>query len=470
MNNNTNRSHVPLWLFPEAQPIALRVVALLLFVLAVGLTAVRIQRTLHVPPAVPEFNQGLTDFHNAVYFPALGVRQGFNPYSQEYIAHYPTGYLAPYSPAMFWLHYPFSLLPIELANVAYFVFSCTLVVALAASALAICRVPLTIVNVLGLATLILLSRPGHVNLLLGQISLMLVLGAIWAIELAPRRPVLAGLALALTTIKPTFAVPVFWLLFCRRDFRAVFAGTLIGGTAAVCGLSPIVANHGWQSVLESVKECQAKIDADPMVATQTTWTRIDSVSLIGKIVGHEPDRVAVAAIAAACLLAAGWAVWRISRSRLAEGGDSLSALIISAATLACIYHGSYDALLLVGPWVAVSVGRLREQLPSRLRPVIWLLLTVPAINYFSTRMIITRFGIEEPFLRPLTMINSACIAMVLILSIGVALRSSAAVRKRRESTSAPPTGAPSLLAGDSSESRLPGSSPAHFDAVAASDE
>lgn len=465
-----NRRHVPSWLLPSAQPIALRVVVSLVFIGAVGMTALRIQRTLHVPPAIPEFNQGLTDFHNAVYFPALGVREGFNPYSREYVEHYSTGFLAPYSPAMFWLNYPFSLLPIELANVAYFVFSCLLVVTLAASALAVCRVPLSIVNVLGLATLILISRPGHVNLLLGQIALLLVLGTLWAIELAPRRPILAGFALALTTFKPTFAIPIYWLLFCRRDFRAVFAGIVIGGTAAAAALAPIVANHGWQPVFESLKECQARIDADPMVATQTTWTRIDAAVLVGKLIGREPGQLAVAAIAAVCLLVAGAVVWKISRTPLAHGADSLSALIISTATLACIYHSSYDGLLLVAPWVAVAVGRLGQQLPPRIRPVIWLLLTVPAANYVSTRVFIMNVGIEEPFLRLLTMVNSVCIAAVLILSIGVAVRSSVALRlKPRQATAASPS-APALFPIGPSEPRLPSRSPAHCEVLAANDE
>jgi Glycosyltransferase family 87 len=427
MTNDTS-SHVPRWLFPAAQPIALRIAVALLFIVAVGVTAVRIQRTLHVPPAIPEFNQGLTDFHNSVYFPALGLREGYNPYSREYLAHYPTFQLPPYSPAMFWLNYPYSLLPLRVANVIFFTLSCGLVVALAASALVVCRAPLTIVNVLGFASLILLSRPGHVNMLLGQITLMLVLGAVWALELARRRPLVGGLALALTTLKPTFAIPLVWLLFCRRDFRAALAGVLIGTTAALAGLAPIVAHHGWQSVVDSLKEAQSKLDADPMVATKTTWTRIDTAALIGKLVGSEPDHFAVAAIAAVCLLAAGAAVWRVSKTPLAEGADSLSALIICTATLACVYHGVYDALLLVAPWVAVSVGRLREQLPPMLRPVVWLLLTVPAINYFSTRVFIMNVTLEQPLLKPLTMVNSACIAAIFLLSVSVAVRRSFALR------------------------------------------
>jgi hypothetical protein len=441
MVNELRSNDVPRWLSASGQPLALRVVVAITFALTVGLTAVRIHSVLHVPPAVPEFNQGLTDFHNSVYFPALGFREGFNPYSREYVEHYPTYRLPPYSPFMFWLNYPYSLLPLEWANVVYFALSCVLLVALAASALAVCRVPLTIVNVFGLATLILVSRPGHINILLGQITLLLVMGAVWALELARRRPILGGVALALTTLKPTFAVPLVWLLFCRRDFRTAIAGVVIGGAAALAGLAPIIANHGLASVVESLKESQAKLDSDPMVAAQTTWTRIDSVALVGKLTGIEPDHFVVAAIAASWLLAAGAAVWLISRTPLADGADSLSGLIICTATLACVYHGAYDGLLLVLPWVAVSIGQFREHLPPAMRAVVWALLTAPAVNYFSTRVVITKFELEGPLLKSLTLINSACIAAACLIAMGVAVRSSFVLRTKLRESLATPTNA-----------------------------
>jgi hypothetical protein len=415
------QNHVPAWLQPTAQPLALRLAVLVLFAVAVAVSAARIQRTLHVPPAVPEFNQGLTDFHTSVYFPALGLQHGFNPYSREYVERFPTHQLPPYSPALFWMSYPFSLLSLDAANVVYFVMSCALIVALAASAFYFCRLPLSLVNVFGLATLVLLCRPGHVAILLGQITLFPVLGAVWALELSRRRPILAGLALAFTTLKPTFAIPVIWLLWCRRDFRAVIAGALIGGAAALGGLIPLVANHGLASVAHSLFDTQSHLEHDKMVATETTWTRIDAVALVGKLFGAEPDRLMQLAILAACLLAAGFALWRTSKTRLAEGADSLSALIICATTLACVYHASYDALLLVVPWVAVMAGRLRQQLPPPLQALLWLLLTVPAVNYVSTRVVISKLEITEPLLTPLTIVNSACILAVMLLSLGVAL-------------------------------------------------
>lgn len=252
-SNRLSNQHVPRWLMPAAQPFTVRLVVAILFGVAISLSAWRVQSVLHVPPASPEEHQGLTDFHNSVYFPAIGFREGFNPYSREYVEHYPTYRLPPYSPAMFWLLYPFSLLPVPAADVAYFAFSCGLVVAFAASALAVCRVPLTLANVLGLSTLILFSRPGHINVLLGQVTLIVVLGAIWALDLAKHRPALGGIALAVTTLKPTFGVPIMCLMLCRGNFRTVAVGAVIGWLAAAVGLIPIVMNHGFLSVVESIR-------------------------------------------------------------------------------------------------------------------------------------------------------------------------------------------------------------------------
>jgi hypothetical protein len=323
---------------------------------------------------------------------------------------------------MFWLHYPVSLMPVHVANMVYYGASFGLVILLALSALAICRLPLSLCNVLGLATLILASRPGHINLLLGQVTLPMVLGAVWALQLARRWPAVAGIALAVTTLKPTFGVPLLWLMFCRRDYRAVAVGVVVAGVAATVGLVPLVADHGWASVLESLRQSNSLHESDPVVTPMTTWTRVDAISLVGKALDHEPSAAASLAVTAGCLLLAGWAVWRTSGTPLAEGADSLSALVIAAATLACIYHSTYDALLFVVPWIGVMFAELRQQLPGRLHWLFWILLTLPAINYFSARVVTRLLSIDGALFTVLTMLNSICVVAILVLAIGVALR------------------------------------------------
>jgi hypothetical protein len=422
MTNDQRQRTILRLLQPKAQPAWVRIAVGVAFVVVVALSVVRVSRSLHDPAVSAEAPTGLIDFHHVVYFPAVAFRDGVNPYSADYAQKYPVNrQYPPYSPGMFVLHYPFALMTLSMGNVVYYSISLALVVALAASALAVCRVPVGLTNVLGLSTLVLVSRPGHINLLLGQFTLPIVLGAIWALQLARTRPWLAGLALAVTTLKPTFGVPMVWLMFCRRDFRTTFAGVAFGGVLAVAGLAPLIANHGLEPVINSLRESESLHVADPVVDPETTWTRIDAQSLVGKLLTDKPPAWAELAVTATSLLAAGAAVWFTSRDRGAEGGDGLSALIICTATLACIYHSTYDALLLVVPWVAAAVGRLRGQLPARLRPAVWILLTIPAVNYLSARSVTEALGITGPLWTAITALNSICVTAVLLMAISFAV-------------------------------------------------
>jgi hypothetical protein len=197
-------STTPSLLRRENQPAWLCILVLLAFAVVALLSVWRALAALH-DPAIENENQGLIDFHNVVYFPAVAFREGVNPYSAEYAARYPVNRQYPlYSPAIFWLHYPLSLLPLGAGNVIYYFASFAMVILLAVSVLHVCRLPQSVCNVFGLTTLILVSRPGHINLLLGQVTLPMALGTLWALHFARRRPGLAGLALAITTLKPTF--------------------------------------------------------------------------------------------------------------------------------------------------------------------------------------------------------------------------------------------------------------------------
>jgi hypothetical protein len=319
------------------------------------------------------------------------------------------------------LHLPFAYLPLALGNVLYFALTVGLTVALAATAVAVCRLPLSLVNVLGLSTLLLISRPGHINLLLGQFTLPVVLGSIWALELARRKPAIAGLALAVATLKPTFGVPLVWLMCCRRDFRAVFIGLVIGGALAAAGIAPLIAKYGLPSVLQSIRESESLHVADPVVEPATTWTRIDAQSLVGKLLPNFNSGGVELIVTATCLLAAGLAVWRLSRNAADTGADSLSTLVIATATLACIYHSTYDALLLVTPWVGIALGRLREQVPAAARTVMFVLLSVPAVNYLAARSVTDALGVTGPWWTTITALNSACVVALLAVAISLAL-------------------------------------------------
>src|SRR3972149_6255753 len=137
----------------DRPPLAVRLVGYGAVALGTALSGVGGGRTCRDPQAPPSHAEGLVDFHNAVYYPALAYRQGINPYSVAYAEQFPVNRQYPlYSPATLLLHYPFSLLPLAVGNVVYFAYTFALVFALAASVLAVCRVRLTPVHLLGPAT------------------------------------------------------------------------------------------------------------------------------------------------------------------------------------------------------------------------------------------------------------------------------------------------------------------------------
>ena len=109
------KRHEPIW-------VAGMVALMLLFV---STTAYRIHSEYAPPPTDNEFNwenRGHSDFHNGSYFPALCYMQGDCPYSSDDASNYlmPRA-AATYSPIVFVLHVPFAILPLELADVAFFV-------------------------------------------------------------------------------------------------------------------------------------------------------------------------------------------------------------------------------------------------------------------------------------------------------------------------------------------------------------
>jgi hypothetical protein len=395
------------------------------FVAVSGASIGRVVVNLHVPPG-DATQPGLIDFHNAVYFPARAYWEGMNPYSRSYAEQYPVNRPYPlYSPASLLLYYPLAALPLPVANVVFYALTIGLTVVLAVSVLVVCRVPLSLVNVLGLTTLVLASRAGYANLLLGQLTLPMALAIVWALELSRRRPIVSGLALALAALKPTFGVPLAWLMFCRRDFRAVAAGVSISMIAAIAGAAPLIARDGLATFVQSVRESHALHMADPVVSATTSVTRLDAVSVLGRLGGIVPSGAIQISVAAACLLAAGWAVGRLQNTERADGADCLAAMIIALATLATIYHTNYDALLLVLPWVGLTCGRLRRQVPDWARLVLWVLLALPAVNYLSTYLVTKRLGIEGVTWAAVASINGIAVFAALVLSIALAVRSPA---------------------------------------------
>ncbi len=124
----------------------------LLFALVVWATAIRTSRVYHEPQPGPPVAFGMCDFHNAVYLPGLAFRRGDNPYSAAYARAYPVNReLPPYSPLLLLPAALLSLLPLQQADITWFVLNLLLVLVLAVVIIRRLGRPVSLASVFSLA-------------------------------------------------------------------------------------------------------------------------------------------------------------------------------------------------------------------------------------------------------------------------------------------------------------------------------
>ncbi len=203
----------------------------LIFVLLIALTVYRTVRRYQPPGKFDTANQGYCDFHNGIYYPALAWREGVNPYGQYYADNYPVDRQIPaFSPIVLALHAPLTWLPLRAAEVVYFLLSTGLLFS-SARLLAISIQPRSVSTswstTLWIASLLALSRPGHVTLFNGYFTWELAWGTLMAVHYGKTRPTWAAVGLMLAAGKPTYALPLGFLLLCRGHFRTVVLGTAL---------------------------------------------------------------------------------------------------------------------------------------------------------------------------------------------------------------------------------------------------
>lgn len=392
-------------------------------VIAIGLNAYRVVSNYHTPSKEDYSRHGLIDFHHGVYFPGRGFREGINPYGPEYVDHYPLRRpMALYSPATPLFAAPLSLLPLRLSNVVYFCLNVVLIVGLSWFALRAAQAPSGVGPVAALATLLLVSRPGHINQMLGQIALPLVLGAWAALHWGASRPGRAAFGLLATSIKPTFGIPLIWLTWSRGNRWAAVAGAALAMLAASVAVAIGVARSGWSQWSADLQFAASYVETSRETIPTESWTRIDGMVALSRVVGANPNSAATAALAATLLLGGGWFCRRLARSDKlrhdrADGLDSRPAVLACLVTLVCVYHNSYDALLLVAPAVAIAVGRAGEAYCPWQRRSLLILIAVLFANYATTRTVLERLSLSESAEMATTTLNSGALWLALIIAL-----------------------------------------------------
>jgi len=371
------------WVVPTLLVVAFMVVAA-----ALALRAAALRDPVGHPDAV---YWAFQDFRDAVYYPVVAWRAGDNPYDvSAYRSRYPVGDLFPlFTPTTLILHSPIGALPYRVAEGVYFALNVGLTLVLAALSLAIAGRRPRLSTTFGIGVLILLSRPGHWNLMLGQPTLIIVLGVVLALGCGRTRPFTAGLGLALAFVKPNFGMPLALLLVAMDDVGAALVGVAVTGViglavsaqlaAAAGGIGPFVA---------TLRDNATRFDAGHGVDPVTSPFRVDLPALLARCLDAAPGPAVDLVIALVVLALAAVAVRRAIRAddRVLALGVAVLAMLVST------YHLSYDLLLLVPVVVALVVdgGGPSWRAWPRLRTAALAACAALACNYLSTERVLSR--------------------------------------------------------------------------------
>jgi len=349
----------------------------------------------------------MTDFYSAAYNPVHAVLEGQTPYDRD--STFP-----PYAPLQLVVHLPFALLSPQAAATTYFLFTIGLTLALAVLALRLARVEIKPERVLALTAAVLLSRPGHWTLLLGQVSILLSVLTYLTFFYERSKPAVAKWALCGLLLKPTYGVPVALLLWAwgRKKLSALGLGLamllnlplVILFAAREGGIGPLLnaalgGYRGWQEIS----------DVNPA----TSNTRTDAVSLISRIVGAPLSTVQQILLSLAILTLAALVLNLLSK-RSDDTARNLAVSIICLTTSLVGFHRGYDLVLLTAPFVMVLRPGSRPQVPSWIRAGIVLLFSVLALNWIATESVLARWQLNRPVWLGVTSLSGLCLLILFL--------------------------------------------------------
>ena len=411
---------LPSWIEKRHHSASITAMVLLLAVL-LGMTAFRIYSDYSQPATTFNWtNRGFSDFHNGTFFPTKAFIDGKSPYSiavaKEYTMCRPT---PPYSPVVFMLHIPFALLSLEVSRIAFFVFNFALMAVLSYCSLKMSFQKFRWFDFLAITNVLLASRPGHLTMFTGYFTAEIVIGCILAVHFARTRPAISGLGLVLASIKPNFVIPLILLLAFRKNFKALIFGIAFCTVAGTVGLGWLSYHKDLTQVIADVREGQESLHVDPTEMPVNTWTRVDLIGMYAKIIDWVPgDSIYLAAMLVFTSII-GIFLWRISDSESNHGATGLSACIVFITLLLSLYHHTYDCLLLVVPAIGVFFygAQTLPEVPRWIRMTVAILLTVPAVNYASTKSAMELMSLEPLSFswQAVTLVNGICLLMALIL-------------------------------------------------------
>jgi hypothetical protein len=304
---------------------------------------------------VRHYQVSWSDFQIAVWYPGRLLYRGVDPYDVVKFQHtFSTyGWMPPYAPNHLWLAVLFGGLPATSATAIWFCLNVAMFLGLATVAAvhtATRRINPAALSV-GLAGLIMLSRPGRALITNGQVSALYCLGIYLAWSQAHRRPWLAGLGLAIALGKPPFGLPLLVLLLAYGAAPAVTRGLGIF-------LAMIAPIYSWLTVAEgSPLAVSRRIAEDARFSDLSSLdapgarARIDGISLVARVLHAHLGGVAEVAGFLVVIVVAAIALAVAFRTRILA---TPALLVLSSAILLALVHQDHDLVLLAWPLASLA--------------------------------------------------------------------------------------------------------------------
>lgn len=389
------------------------------------LTGYRIVSKYQTPGPFDPQNQGLCDFHNGIYFPTRAVLAGESPYSKEYAAKYPVARQIPFfSPVILLLHAPLVVLPLHLAEAIHAVIQIVLLylIAVLVAREAGLHRRLDVILVIGAG--MVFSRGGHITFFNGYFTFELVLATFLAIAWGDRRPTWSAVMLMLISAKPTYILPLGFLMLARGNWRAILIGAAISIAAAAASMGWLAYHEGGGNIgsgvtilIEQIAQTQEVHRGMEDESPVFSWTRLDLFAIVAKWSGSDPGDLAHLLVMFLILALPMWILWKRHRHAVDDGITGLTGGLMMTAMLVSLYHQSYDALLLVPPIVGLVCcsSSQWQRMSVRVRWSLILLLACPLLNYLSTRMFLLRLDLSETITKLLTSLNGISLTIALVI-------------------------------------------------------
>jgi hypothetical protein len=395
-----------------------------LFALAVGIAVARVGFLTEAAGVRLSARWVMIDFYSGAYYPVRALLTGENPHDGErFMALYPVAdAYPPYLPLTLLIHLPFGLLPPVIGAGTFFVTTILLTTILAHLALRLAGLRPVVASVILLAALILLSRPGHWNLVLGQRAVEFTLATYVTLAYATTAPAIAGMGLAVALIKPTYGVPLALLLWAWGRRKTAALGM---GLAALVNLPLLVLlavrEGGFPELIRKVLQGYHTWQGLPDVNPATSNTRTDAATLLSHFMGAPLSNFEQALLAAGVLLLSA-AVIRLLAKNTTRHADALAVGIICLATSLIGYHRGYDLVLLSASFVAIVVPGSLPSMPRALRAALVVLFSILALNWIATESVLDAWQPSRPLWLMVTSVNGLSLVALFLAYLTLGAR------------------------------------------------